>query len=302
MNGSELIVKYTMAKGFINGRDSVGCSIYGAFLGVSTADRLLYLGEIFSYAPIENDASWADLLVLIEGTDREAADDALAHYANELHEFIDIHGLLERGKRVLDTKETERKISYFFSDILNVNAVTFLELTTVEEGELYTLMPSLRASGAPGETAEESEPEEARALEQAAGSDEIFIRCEPVLDPVAGIAVNDLKIGNVVACKIPEDSSFYKFLKNSHPGFDGVIAGEITGVQLNEYGTAVVALHLSDGVAGALKLSGKVRVKMIGETAASPDAAGRFSAEIVAACVAVALFLVIMGVLLYLLT
>jgi hypothetical protein len=83
-----------------------------------------------------------------------------------------------------------------------------------------------------------------------------------VLDPVSGVAASELKNGWIVYCRLSEDSVFYKLMANTSPGFDGVVSGEVAGVRVSEDGPAVVALKLSDGVSGALRLPPRVRVKM----------------------------------------
>ena len=302
--------KYTIAKGFINGRDSNARTVFGLFLAATSGEGIAYLREIFSYEPIDTAASWETLLALLEDPRVPDRDAELIRYEHELHEFIDINRLFYSTKGHLDAKQIERKISYFCSDILNISAITFLELSEVGPGDLYALFPSLKESTDTPATDDNEERADDRDTEKLTSDDmaggepsdddeegEIFVACEPVLDPVTGVALNDLQVGDVVACHLPETSTFYKFFMRGYPRFDGTLNGIITGIQLDEYGTATVALKLADGVSGALRLSGKVRIKMLAKGADVKKST--LSMEVVLAFSSVVVFLGIMGVLLY---
>lgn len=299
----------TIAKGFINGRDRSGRSVYGLFIAAVSSEKLEYLKELFSYEQIDTAAAWETLVALLETPSSPNADADLVRYGRELHEYIDIHRLFQTTKGQLDAKQIERKISYFCSDILDVSAITFLELSEVSPGELHGLFPSLKDPPEPeqhGETAADApdfgEPD-AEAKDGESGEDEreneIFVACEPVLDPVSGVALSELVVGDIVACRLPETSAFYKFFTSGHPKFDGRLNGTITGIQLNEYGTATVALKLADGISGALRLSGTVRIKLLAKGVDRVDTTPQSPLEIVLALSSVVVFLGIMAVLLY---
>lgn len=304
--------KFVIVKGFIDARDSASRPAYAAFVSASGYQKTLYLKEIFTNAPIDRTMPWPTLLAMLNDENAQPpVNSVLAHYKKELHEFIDIHRLLEYGRGRMEAKDIERRISYFCSDTLDLSAITFLELTTVSEGDLLALMPFL--SERLGETAKGSEKQDENDLEDETDSpgdeteendgseqDEIFVSCEPVLDPISGVAISDLSVGDRIAAKLPEASSFYQFFTNQYPAFDGIVEGEITGIKVNEYDMAVVALKLGDGISGALKLSEKVRVKRL----AAKDSTGasenrRFSVEVVFAALSVVVFLIVLGVLLY---
>jgi hypothetical protein len=74
--------------------------------------------------------------------------------------------------------------------------------------------------------------------------------------------MNEINIGETVMAKLPADSVFFKLLSRNIPGFDGVVSASVTGVLINELGTATISLALSDGITGVMKLSGKVKIKV----------------------------------------
>lgn len=302
--------KYTIAKGFINGRDGSSRSVFALFVAAVSASGTAYLKELFTYETIDTEAPWETLLAMLEAPKPQDRDADLARYEHEFHEFIDINRPFYSTKGHLDAKQIERKISYFCSDILDISAITFLDLSEVGAADLYALFPSLMESAnAPAKTGAEAAADD-RDEEKLTSSDvvsseplsdeekgEIFAACEPVLDPVSGVALSDLQIGDVVACRLPETSTFYKFCMRGYPKFDGTLSGVITGIHLDEYGTATVALKLADGVSGALRLSGKVRIKILAKGADVKRTT--LSIEVVLAFSSVIVFLGIMGVLLY---
>ncbi|MDL2263529.1 hypothetical protein LJC31_02645 [Synergistaceae bacterium OttesenSCG-928-I11] len=304
--------KFVIAKGFVDARDAGSRSVYGAFVSASGYQKTLYFKEIFSNDPIDRALSWPELLATLNDESvQPPANSVLAHYRKEFHEFIDIQRLLEYGRGRMDAKEIERKISYFCSDALDLSAIIFLELTTVSEGDLRSLMPFLpeKFGGTEKKTekkqdeSDDSDDDDSQDTEE--GEDEkeqseIFLSCEPVLDPVSGVAISDLSVGDLIEAKLPETSSYYQFFTNKYPAFNGMIEGEITGIKVNEYDVAVVALKLADGISGALKLSEKVRIKRLAtKEPFDPSESTRISVEIVFAILSVAVFLVVMGVLLY---
>jgi translation initiation factor IF-1 len=114
---------------------------------------------------------------------------------------------------------------------------------------------------APDEESTES-GQEAEQSEETPSREDLVIRCEPVLDPVNGIAANELGIGESVLAKLPQDSVFFKLLSRNVPDFNGIITATVTGILMNELGTSNISLSLSDGVTGLMKMSGKVRIKV----------------------------------------
>jgi hypothetical protein len=167
-----------------------------------------------------------------------------------------------------NAKSAEQAISRFCLDQLQLKAVSFLDFIDAASGDIEYI-ESLNA--------DESEPEhgakpasgqdgtDGGATEEGGGktTNEIFVKCDPVLDPINGVAMNELRAGDAIYAKLPSDSVFFKLLARTHSAFDGIINAEVTGILLNELGTATISLKLSDDVFGVMKLSGKVKIKVV---------------------------------------
>lgn len=294
--------RHTLAKGFINGRDQSGRPVYGLFVAAASPTDLIYASEMFSYDQVDADASVEIIQSLLETSKTSEKTPQIVHYEKEFHQFMEISRLFQNTKGYLDAKDIERKISYFCSDTLGFSAITFLEMNEVASGELLAIFPFLLREDEKKKEVESgpSEGEDENGAKSGGAKDGVvFVACEPVLDPVSGIALNDLMIGDVIVCRLPEDSSFYKFFSGSRPEFDGILRGVITGIQLGEYGIATVAIELSEGISGALRISGKVRIKRLATVSNSSDDSKNASIEMLLAISSVVVFLSVMGVLLY---
>lgn len=303
--------RYTIAKGFIDGKDKDARPIYGLFLAVAFGKELVYLAERFSHELIDRNISWAEMVGLLNSQPDESREESLAQYEKELRQYVEMSRLFQSDSSVLDAKAIEHKITYFCSDILAINAITFLELTALAKDDLVSLMPFLKndGTGVAGEDArpEYGDEEEEHFFEESTAHKErkrdLFVSCEPVLDPVRGIAVSDLSVGDSVSCRLSHESVYYKFFKGRFPDFDGVITGEVTGIKVSEDAPAVVALDLVDGIAGIMKISGKVRISLAEKHDSEETENGsERSVEVILAGASVILFLCLLGVLLYILS
>ena len=77
---------------------------------------------------------------------------------------------------------------------------------------------------------------------------ELCIRCEPILDPLLGVATNELPIGSYVACRLAQDSVFYKLLAKNFPNTNDVVKGKVSGILMNDLGTDGKPLALRRGL------------------------------------------------------
>ncbi|MDR1943204.1 MAG: hypothetical protein LBQ19_00110 [Synergistaceae bacterium] len=269
---------YSIARGFIHGSEKNSRRLCGLFLGVASGLKLCYLGVRFTLDPVDKDVSWEELLSLLKSTESER-NETLVNYENRLHDFLERERVLLSSKRALDRKAIERKTTYFCADVLGVSAVTFVELSSVTGEEIFTLLPFLKEGDEEGkkESGLSEDGEDKKGLDCGEGdentADEIFIPCDPIIDPVLGIQASKLAVGESVYCRMPENSPFYKICAASVAGFDGVVKGEVTGVKINEIGTSVVALNLADGISGALKLSPNVSIKKVRRDDGAPSGA-----------------------------
>jgi uncharacterized membrane protein YidH (DUF202 family) len=88
-------------------------------------------------------------------------------------------------------------------------------------------------------------------------------------------------------------------MKNASPNFDGTVTGDVAAVSVNELGSATVALKLSDGVTGAMKLAGTARVKVAAKQPERKETHENHSVTIVLAMTGVIFFLCLMALLLH---
>ncbi len=303
--------KYVVIKGFIDAREHNSNQVYGAFVSASGYQNTLYLRETFTNDPIDRTLSWPDLLEMLSDKNAEPpVESTLAFYKEKFHNFANIQHLLEYGRGRMAPKDLERKVSYFCSTI-GLSALTFLEMTTMSKEDLFILMPCLSEEQGQTEKKNEKNQEDndsaseddftsAEEDDEGKEQDDIFLACEPVLDPISGTAISSLTVGDMIAVKLPEASSYYQFFTNKYPEFDGIIDGKVTGVKVNEYGAAVVALKLADGISGTLKLSEKVRIKrLLTGVPLHSSGSADFPAEIIFAGLGVAAFLIALAVLLH---
>jgi hypothetical protein len=256
----------------IDGKTAAGNSVFGALLAVVDAGVLALLKIRFAGVQFDKDAPWTDLLQAIDAPKPEDYPENFKKFEGQLSDFIVSSGIFQNSKKLSDLRAAEREISYFCSSDLEINAIAFLDLTDENRSSLDKMIPELAgahavtANGAGGEDsgggALPGLPEAGGAGSSPRGGD-IFVPCDPVLDPVSGVAAGELKNGWSVCCRLPGDSVFYKLMAKTSPGFDGVVSGEVVGVRVGEDGPAVVALKLSEGVSGALRLPPRVRVKMV---------------------------------------
>jgi len=272
---SELGVKlYIIIKGYIDAKDDKGNTLYGTMLGVVSRREVRYLSAMFSRDETSKAMEWNDLLYMHrdkeKGGDR---DPAIVHEEEELFKYLQRGAILNNVAKNRNTKQAEQAISRFCLESLQLKAVSLIEYFDASDSDLILFdneggVPSGSSTGGksakpeePKSEGETSVPEEPAEIETR-NKDEIVIRCEPILDPIKGVAMNELNVGEKVMAKLPEDSVFFKLMARNIKGFDGIVTASITGILLNELGTATISVMLSDGISGVMKLSGKVRIKV----------------------------------------
>ncbi|MDR3254415.1 MAG: hypothetical protein LBT31_02455 [Synergistaceae bacterium] len=256
MSDADRYLRYTIVKGFILGKEKNSRQVNGLFLGVAAGMKQYYLKVRFIFDEIDRGSPWEVFLETLNGgcdEDGNIQEDALSKYEKGVYDFITQEGVLLSEKDVLNDKMIERKTTYFCSDAFDVNAVTFIELMSVTGDEIYSLIPFMKKDNEPSESKDiEEENEEV---------EDLFISCGAVIDPVSGVPASRLVEGDTVFCRLPESSPFYELCASTIPKFDGVVTGEVTGVKINEFGSAVIAINLSEGISGALKLSSNIAIK-----------------------------------------
>jgi hypothetical protein len=288
----------------IEAKEASGEAIHGFYMCVTDTCDIEYDGALFSRSPIDAEAPFSALYAMLEAPAQDGHRDEMRKYENGLKDYIRISRLFQSEKNLEDPKTLEHKITYFCTSVMALNAISFLELTEMSQNELYLSMPSLkRETGAKSG----SEGSERVGLEEQAGdggaedaaTHDVIISCDPVLDPVAGVPTGELSVGDAICCKLREGSVFYDLMDKVAPDFNGVVSGQITAVQVSELGSAIIYMKLSDGVSGALKLAGNVRIKTLSRK--EPDTTGTkslFRLDVMLAVLGMAVFLLVMWLLL----
>lgn len=307
---AELTDGYVIVKGFIDARDAQSRSVYGAFVSASSHQKTEYLRLLFTLAPIDKEMPWSRLIEFLSSDAASPSDPELAQYTDSLSAHFRIHRILEKGRAHLDAKDLERKISAYCSQSLGLSAVAFVDVSEVDERELLELIPDVFAPAEEPEvewgTSDKTggEPEGEPSGESAGGSskepEEIYLACDPVLDAMNGAAASSLVLGDAIDVKLPPDSMYFAFMKQNDPGFRGIASAEVMGVKLDEYGAAVVALRIAEGVSGALRISESVKLKRSERRSDFVTFGARTtSPELILAAFGIAVFLVLIAVFLY---
>jgi hypothetical protein len=306
MDDSYRNLEYYLVKGFINGHGKNALPIHAAFLGLSDGRSERFLRTRFSRDPIEKDTPWSDLVTLLNAgepteDDGQENSDPLQGYAERLNLFIHSERVLLTEKKALDAKAIERFVTHFCAYDLEINAITFVDVTKVSEEDVASLLKELREK-APGEAQGAGGPEdESGGTDQATDSadlNEIFLECGMVIDPVAGLPASKLSVGQEIYCRLPEDSPFYKICESNMQDFNGIVIGSVTGIKTNEFGNSVVAVALSEGISGVMKVQGNIWVKVGSHgTKARNSAQGELPHYMMLGTIGAALLLLAIGIL-----
>jgi hypothetical protein len=281
-------LSYNLTKGLINGHEKNSSPVYGVFLGVSAETSLYLLKTRFTAEPIETGITQEDLLALLNAPRMpekedgegggETSGDSLLKYGERLKGFIESRSLLVSEKGTLDAKAIERKITYFCSSELEISAVTFVDVIDASPDEAASLIASCVPDSGEGKNDGEGAAEDDEG--EGKKTDEIFIECAAVIDPVAGLPVSKLVKGQEVCCRLPETSPFYQICQSSIPDFNGIVSGSVTGIKINEFGSAVVAVNLAEGISGAIKVQSSIWIKTTGDAAKHGSTANSANREI----------------------
>ena len=284
----------------IDGKDSSGTEIYGISINVVYDLMLIYNKTLFSGEKFDDSLTLRDMAAIVNSSSQENRPESLTSLESSLDDYVITSRLFQNDKNLDDPKAMEHKITYFCTTVMSLNAITFLEMDWMSRSELRKIIPSIAPDGESGEDDEDDEPSDGEGEDDGGeGLSNVAIACDPVLDPVIGVPVNELSVGAVICCKLREGSVFYNVMEKVSPDFDGIVTGDVIGVSVNELGTATIAVKLSDDVTGAMKAASAVRVRMAvksDEESASPKS---FRAEVALAAAGVVLFLCLLAILLY---
>jgi hypothetical protein len=260
---------YIIVKGFIDAKDERGRTHYGTLVALVSRRDINFISVWFSREEISKEAEWDELLRLHAEKDKDPnRDPGVVRNEESLQEFLYRNTVLNGIVKNYNAKSAEQAISRFCLDQLQLKAVSFLDFTDATGSDIdyiESMNADARESAQDGKSTPEGDETNggATGAGDSKTANEIFVKCDPVLDPINGVAMNELRVGDTVYAKLPPDSVFFTLLAKTHSAFDGVINADVTGFLLNELGTATISLSLSDDVSGVMKLSGKVRIKVV---------------------------------------
>lgn len=194
------------------------------------------------------------------------SDAALLHFAARLESFLTENKLLQSSAKSMNNKPIEQQVNHFCAEELHLRSVSFVDIAVASDADLPPFSTPQNNEEKASEKPENEENIPDSDNEETTDTDatdrELFVACESILDPVSGVAIGDLAAGDSIACRLPLDSIYFKLFVSRFPDFDGSVAGEVTGIRINELGTAIVGIDLAEGISGVLKLSGSVRVRL----------------------------------------
>ena len=293
------MTKNYLVQGFIDARDERQGALSILLLAVATRRDLLSIDILVSDGAINKGLSWEEMLPILRAPKAPDRPPQYEKIENDLKDFIDLGRHLQNIAKNRNTKPVEQAISRYCGDHFHLKAVTFLNSTEISSDALALILEKKeseepknkpKTGGKKEETDTDTdtgtETEAETAGEEKKELQGIFIRCEPLLDPVHGIAMMDLHPGDVVFATLPADSVFYKLFLNQFPQFDGTINAEITGIVHNDTGSATVSMNIAEDISGLMKLTGRVRIKVLRRwnenkdgdpNGKSPPAPGRFA-------------------------
>lgn len=263
-------VSFLIIKGFIDAKNERGKEFYGSFVALASRRDVRFVSVMFLPEQFSKETDWRGLLNLHKKkTDGSARDQAYINVEDSLDDFLHNNPVLHGVVKNRNSKSAEQGISRFCMEALQLRAVSFVDHYDPSEADIaYIMNLQDKGSSDAGESkpddapAPDDVPAEGDAPDKKEHENEIFIRCEPVLDPVVGVAMNELEVGMMVYTRMPSDSVFYRLLARNDPSFSGIVEAEVTGIRMNELGTANISMKIIDNISGIMKLSGKVRVRV----------------------------------------
>lgn len=262
------MTKNYLVQGFIDARDERQGAVSISLLAVVTRRDLLCIDILVSDGKTNKDLKWEEMLPLLRAPRAEDRPPQYEKIEKGLKDFIDLGRHLQNIAKNRNTKPVEQAISRYCGENLNLKAVTFLNSNEISGDKLAFILDKKdpeKGEEKPktGGKKEESDKEEEPSSDENKERQGVFIRCNPVLDPVHGIAMMDLHPGDVVFASLPADSVFYKLFLNQFPNFDGIINAEVTGIVHNDTGSATVSMDIAEDISGLMKLTGRARVKIL---------------------------------------
>lgn len=259
-------------KGYIDAKNEHDRIVYGSFVAITDRRASIHSVAWFSRNAMPKNVDWRQLLHMQAGRAKDGGrDPSDIKCEDQLVNFFSKSSVLPQLCKNRNTKQAEQGVSRFCMEEMGLRAVTFLEFYEASENDIKhfeTVKEKHKTEQKAQKSAGRKAAEDMKGGKQQKASEtsDIFVRCEPQLDPVDGVAMSELKVGDSIYAKLPANSVFYKLLAKSRSSFDGVVTAEITGTLVNELETVTLSLKLSDGVNGVVKLPAKVKIRTAAST------------------------------------
>ena len=255
---------YGIFKGMLDAKNDQGQPVYLLFCAVSGSSDPLLLEVAGSAEPLDPALPWKTFLEEVRSRGQEG-NSFYAYAASQVEAFLRDQNLLPQTVKHGNLKTLEQALCRFLGDRLALKAVGMVKSEEPAEEDLSVLLEEVRArkEAQRRDPAEEAGDGSAPAAAPASREPHLVVlACQPLMDPVNGVPLSGLTVGDEVLASLPQDSFFFELFRNRVPGFDGVVTARVTGIKALETGSAQVDLYLSEGILGSLKLSGNVRVRV----------------------------------------
>ncbi|WP_352425270.1 hypothetical protein [Aminomonas paucivorans] len=254
---------YGVLKGMLDGKNEQGQAVYLLFCALVGSKDVLFLETTGSVEPLDPALPWKRFLDVLRDRREGDVPSFFSFAASQMETFLLDQNLLPQTQKHGNVKTLEHALTRFLGERLALKAVGMVKAEDPSPEDVQAVLEEKKArEEAQFRQEEQGEEGEAPALAAPAAPHLVVLRCQPLMDPVRGVPLHDLKVGDEVLAALPEDSFFFGLFRNQNPTFDGVVAAKVTGIKTSETGSAQVDLYLSEGILGALCLSGNVRVRV----------------------------------------
>ncbi len=257
-------------KGFVDAKSDHTGRVFVVFVAATNGSRNL-LVEIRALAePLESDLSWQSVLCQLREMSPRSADDgaqgeSFGVYEKELQSFFTADPILPQLEKSRNVKAAEQKITRLFSTKFGMRAVTILEMDIVDEPEVLSFVvqkEEAEAAAMAPEASSDAMGDDASEGAEIQKTHAVMVNCEPILDPVGGVAMSDLKPGDYVQVKLEPNSLFNDLLRRSIDNFDGTFKAEVEETKISDTGSSIITLNIAPGIAGVMKLIRGARIHM----------------------------------------
>lgn len=248
---------FAVISGLVDGKNDRGQRFQFPFCAIGDSKKLVWVKSAGTAGEVELPDAWRARAQLIDSM--ASGDQTFASYgAIQIRMFIQDGQVFQRSVLQGNVKAFEHELARFVSDRLGLKSVVVARMDELSREEVEDEEAAMERREA---SKESPSPEDADRQYRPEVPHLVVLTCQPVLDPVGGIALHDIKEGDEILAALPEDSFFYDLFKSKLPDFDGVVSARVISAKKTDTGSTQVDLFLSEGLVGVLRLSGNVRIK-----------------------------------------